>query len=63
MKTWKPKDIKKLRTQMELSQTAFGERIGVTMNYVHLLEKGVKTPSKTLMLLLDCVKEKEKGGV
>jgi DNA-binding transcriptional regulator YiaG len=59
MKTWKPKDIKRLRTHMELSQTAFAEKIGVTMNYVHLLEKGVKTPSKTLRLLLDCTNEKE----
>lgn len=43
---------------MGLSQTAFSQKLGVTQNYIHLLEKGVKTPSVTLKLLLDCVKEK-----
>ncbi len=45
---------------MNLSQKAFGELLGVTRNYIYYLEKGVKEPSKTLKLLLDCI-EKEKG--
>jgi DNA-binding transcriptional regulator YiaG len=65
MRKWSPKDILKLRDRYNLSQPVFGELLGVTGNYVYLLEKGVKTPSKTLRLLLDCVErqvnEKEKG--
>ncbi len=60
MKTWKPGDIKGLRKRLNLSQVALAERLGVSGNYVYLLEKGVKEPSKTLRLLLDCI-EKEKG--
>ena len=62
VKTWKPKDIKALRGRLGLSQTAFAERIGITGNYVHLLEKGVKEPSKTLRLLLDCITTKSNQG-
>lgn len=62
MKNWTPKDIKSLRKQNKLSQYVFGNLLGVSGNYIHLLEKGVKTPSKTLKLLLDCV-EKGKGGL
>ena len=65
MKNWTPKEIKNLRRKHNLSQPAFGNLLGVTGNYIYLLEKGVKTPSKTLRLLLDCVerqfKENEKG--
>lgn len=64
MKTWLPEDVKKLREKLGLYQADFGAILGVTGNYIHLLEKGVKKPSKTLCLLLDCVKEKtkKKGG-
>ena len=61
MKTWAPEEIKKLRTKLMLSQQAFSKLLGVSENYVYLLEKGVKTPSRILRLLLDCI-EKEKGG-
>jgi DNA-binding transcriptional regulator YiaG len=63
MKEWTPKKIKGLRQRLNLSQTAFGELLGITRIHVYYIEKGVKTPSKTLRLLLDCVeKEKGKGG-
>ncbi len=68
METWKPEEIKSLRKGLRLSQVDFAARIGVTGNYVWMLEKGVKTPSDTLCLLLDYIereKEKErkvKGG-
>lgn len=62
MKTWEPVRIRKLRYRMELSQATFGERLGVTGNYVHLMEKGVKIPSKTLSLLLDFIDKETKGG-
>ncbi|MBI5739631.1 MAG: hypothetical protein HZA16_02820 [Nitrospirae bacterium] len=63
MRNWTPEDIFNLRSKMNLSQPAFGDILGVTGNYVYLLEKGVKQASKTLMLLLDCVERqfKEKG--
>jgi DNA-binding transcriptional regulator YiaG len=58
MKAWSPEDIKILRSRLGLSQVLFGKRVGVSGTYVYLLEKGVKTPSETLKLLLDCVEEK-----
>ena len=55
MNIWFPDAIKTLRKGLRLSQRAFGEQIGVSGNYVHLLEKGVKRPSKTLRILLDFI--------
>ncbi|OQY99968.1 MAG: hypothetical protein B6D35_08020 [Candidatus Brocadia sp. UTAMX2] len=66
MKNWIPKNIKDLRIKCKLSQPAFGEILGVSGNYIYLLEKGVKKPSKTLRILLDYIEkdliDKEKGG-
>ena len=62
MKKWTPKKIRSLREKHQISQIKLGERLGVTTNYVYLLEKGVKEPSKTLTLLLNCVEEKLKKG-
>jgi len=58
MKEWTGQEIREVRIRLEQSQKSFAQRLGVTLNYVHLLEKGVKRPSKTLKLLLDCI-EKE----
>ena len=58
MNTWKPEDIKSLRASFKLSQRKLGELLGVSGNYIYLLEKGMKTPSMTLRLLLDFVSEK-----
>lgn len=55
MKDWTPKEIKGLRAKHKLSQPALGNLLGVTGNYIYLLEKEAKRPSKTLRLLLDCV--------
>ena len=60
MKSWTPEEIKKLREKYKLSQNSFGERLGVSRNYIYYLERGEKTPSKTLRLLLNYI-EKEKG--
>ncbi len=57
MRTWTAKKIRTLRTSLDLSQKAFGQRLGVTENYIYLLEAGRKMPSGTLQLLLDCVKK------
>ncbi len=62
MKKWIPSQIKSLRGKYKLTQIQLGNLLGVTTNYVYLLEKGVKEPSKTLTLLLDCVEEKLKKG-
>ena len=59
-KRWSAKEIKALRGAMYLTQTDFASRLGVTQNYVYLLEAGRKTPSETLKLLLDYV-ERYKG--
>ena len=61
MKIWGPEQIRKLRDRLELTRAAFGDSLGVTGNYIYLLERGDKTPSKTLCLLLDCVEEKIKN--
>ena len=62
MKQWTPNQIKSLRGKYKLSQIKLGNLSGVTTNYIYLLEKGVKEPSKTLKLLLECVEEKLKKG-
>lgn len=65
MKNWTPKEIKSLRRKYKLSQPALGNLLGVSGNYIYMIEKGVRTPGKPLRLLLDCVEkqltEKEKG--
>lgn len=61
MKEWTPEEIKDLRQRLNLSQIAFGDRLGVTRNYIYYLEKGVKIPSKTLRLLLDCLDKEAEG--
>ncbi len=67
MKEWTKEQILVLRERLNLYQREMAERLGVTREYVVYLEKGVKTPSKTLRLLLDYIereqneKRKEKG--
>ena len=62
MKQWTPNQLKSFRGKYKLTQIKLGKLVGVTTNYIYLLEKGVKEPSKTLTLLLDCVEEKLKKG-
>ena len=62
MKNWTREKIRTLRDRCKLSQKAFSELLGVTENYVYLLERGVKTPSKTLKLLMDCIEKDLKKG-
>ncbi len=57
---WNLENIKNLRAEMKLSQAAFGERLGVTRNYIYYLERGERKPNKTLMLLLDCIERERK---
>lgn len=57
MKKWTSKDLKSMRKNFKLSQKALSDLLGVTEHYIYLLERGMKKPSKTLKLLLDCVEE------
>jgi DNA-binding transcriptional regulator YiaG len=57
MHEWSKAEIKQLRLSLGVSQEAFGAILGVTRVYVNFLEKGVKTPSKTLKLLLNYVEK------
>jgi len=58
MPKWTPNKIKKLRTDMKLTQADFSKRLGVSRVYVNLLEKGgEKQPSATLELLLDYIRK------
>lgn len=62
MKHWTSKDIKSLRNKYKLSQKALSVRLGVTEHYIYYLERGVRKPSKSFKLLLDCIEEKLKRG-
>jgi DNA-binding transcriptional regulator YiaG len=55
MKKWTPDKIYELRDNLNLTQEAFGERIGVTSRYVIYLEQGRRNPSKTMQILLDYI--------
>lgn len=62
---WTPDKIKELRHSLNLSQQAFGVLVGVTREYVNKIENGVRTPSKTLCILMGYIQrtetENEKG--
>ncbi len=60
MKKWTSKNLKTLRKKYRLSQRKLGNLLGVSEQYVYYLEREVRTPSKSLKLLLDCVEEKLK---
>jgi DNA-binding transcriptional regulator YiaG len=62
MKRWTSKEIKDLRNKYGLTQTEIADLLGVAQNYVYMLEKEVRTPSKTLQLLLDCVENNLRKG-
>ena len=57
MKTWTPEAIKEFRASYNLSQPALGRLTGVSGNYIYLMERGDRKPSKTLMLLLDRIEK------
>ena len=52
MKNWTPKQIKRFRKELELTQTKFGEMVGVGKITVFQWERGERTPSKTAKILL-----------
>ena len=48
----KPKKIKEIRKALGMNQVKFGDTIGISQGFLSDLEKGSKTPSKSLSLLL-----------
>lgn len=61
VKIWKPEEIKAFRSSLGLSQLKMGELLGVSKDYIFMLEKGLRTPGKSLCLLMERIKA-EKGG-
>jgi DNA-binding transcriptional regulator YiaG len=55
---WSKEEIRGFREEFELTQQQLGILLGVSQNYIFMLEAGIRRPGKPLMLLLDCVKEK-----
>ena len=47
-----PTKIKELRKAFGMNQVKFGDTIGISQGFLSDLEKGSKTPSKSLSLLL-----------
>ena len=47
-----PKKIKEIRKALGMNQVKFGDTIGISQGFLSDLEKGSKTPSKSLSLLL-----------
>ena len=47
-----PTKIKEIRKALGMNQVKFGDTIGISQRFLSDLEKGSKTPSKSLSLLL-----------
>ena len=47
-----PTKIKELRKALGMNQVKFGDTLGISQGFLSDLEKGSKTPSKSLSLLL-----------
>ena len=59
------KRIKRVRTDRGLSQTDFGDKIGVTFQYVYCLENSIRRPSQSLVIAIGAVfgEDKEAGEI
>ena len=57
MKSWTPKQVKKFRKDLGLTQTKFGEMVGVVKITVFQWERGERTPSKTAKILLSRIED------
>ncbi|MDH6268379.1 putative transcriptional regulator [Rhizobium sp. SG_E_25_P2] len=51
-------DIRAMREKARLSQAVFARRLNVSAGYVSQLERGVKTPSGPVLVLLDLIRRK-----
>lgn len=57
----KPKEIKRLRAHLKLSQAAFGKLVGVKTSSVSLWESGGRNPAGSALILLRAL-QKDKGN-
>jgi DNA-binding transcriptional regulator YiaG len=55
---WSNEDIREFRKELGFTQKELGDLLGVSQNYIFMLEGGLRKPAKPLKLLLDCVHEK-----
>jgi len=56
MSEWNPKDIEEIKKKYNLTQKALADLLGVSRIYVYYLEKGERTPGKTLRVLIELLK-------
>jgi len=61
MDPWTLERIIMYRKHLGLTQLEFAALLGVQRNYIHMLEKGLRTPSPTLSRLMDCLEQKEEN--
>jgi DNA-binding XRE family transcriptional regulator len=65
-------EVIQFKKEYDLTQKALADLLGVTRIQIYYMERGIKKPSKTLRLFLDCIEErfflakeieKEKGEI
>ena len=47
--------IKAVRSDFSLTQSDFASSLGISQNYLSEIEKGIKTPSETILIALSCI--------
>jgi len=57
MKQWTPGEIEEFRKSYRLTRKALGELLGVTVQAIYQWERRLRTPSKTVKLLLERIEE------
>ena len=62
MKQWTPEEIREFRKRLNLYQKDFASMLGVTTRYIIYLEQGVRVPSNTMKLFLDCLEREAEGN-
>ncbi len=60
MNKWTGKKIRSLRKSLDLTQAEFGKLLGVSGNYVYMLEAEDRAPSRPLQILLDHLKKERR---
>ena len=55
--SWTGERIRALRTSARHSRRVLADRLGVSLNHVYMLEVGLRMPSRTLEIVLDCIEK------
>jgi len=61
MKQWNKEEIREFRVKLGLSQNKLAKVLGVTRQYVVMLETNKRKASLVLKRLFDCLEEKQRG--